>query len=76
MKVKDLITALQAMPQDADTWHLWDGEARTEIEHVWLSKDGNVITADCNEPCYSTETQPAEATASGKFGFWHTTRKK
>lgn len=39
MKVNELITALQSMPQDAKVRHLWDGEARTEINLVWLAPE-------------------------------------
>ena len=58
MKVSELINALAQMPQDAEVLHLWDGEARTAINHVWLSRGGDVVTADSGIVCYSEETRP------------------
>jgi hypothetical protein len=59
MKVEQLIKALEALPKDADVYHLWDGEARTGINYVWLSRGGDVVTADYGMVCYSEETRPA-----------------
>ncbi len=58
MKVKELIESLKQMPQDAYVWHLWDGEARTQIKHVWLAREGRVITADDKQVCYTGKTRP------------------
>ena len=58
MKVHELISILERMPRDSDVWHLWDGAARTEIVHVWLTADGRVITADEREPCYDAKDRP------------------
>lgn len=72
MKVKDIIKALETMPQDAEVLHLWDGEARSGIEFVWLDRDGYVITADFNMVCYSTNTRPIDAPTSEEDEYWHT----
>lgn len=72
MKVKELIKELETMPQDAEVWHLWDGEARTEINVVWLARDGNVITADYDYVCYPTETRPIDAPTEYEEEFWRT----
>lgn len=72
MKAEQLIEALKDMPQDAEVWHLWDGEARTMIEHVWLSKDGKVITADSGEVCYSTDARPIDAPTALQSPYWKT----
>jgi hypothetical protein len=61
MKVKQLIELLQTMPPDADVWHLWDGEPRTEIQMAWVTRDGAVITADYDAVCYSPENRPIDA---------------
>ena len=37
------------MPQDAPVWHVWDDEARTEIQYVWETNDGRVLTSDAGE---------------------------
>lgn len=72
MKVRELIEKLQLMPMDADVLHLWDGEARTAIEFVWLSQDGNVISADFGMVCYSDETRPVGAPTKAQDMYWKT----
>lgn len=72
MKVKDLITELEKMPQDAEVMHLWDGEARTTIEMAYLSKNGAVITADFGEVCYSSESRPIDAPTREENKYWET----
>lgn len=59
MKVSQLIECLKHMPQNANVMHLWDGEARTSIEFVWLAKSGDVITADGEMVSYSDEDRPS-----------------
>jgi hypothetical protein len=61
MKVKDLIEQLQKMPQDAEVYHLWDGEPRTRVNVVYVSKSGHVITADFSQDSDSTESRPINA---------------
>jgi hypothetical protein len=60
MKVHELIELLKTMPKDARVFHLWDGEPRTEINAVWLSKKGHVVTADYDQYCYSNNAMPVE----------------
>ncbi len=72
MKVKDLISELKKMPADAEVMHLWDGEARTTIQVVYLSKNGTVITADYGEVCYSSESRPIDAPTSEEERYWQT----
>jgi len=72
MKVKDLIIELQKMPQEAKVFHLWDGEPRTEINIVYKSKDGNVVTADFSEDCYSTSSRPEDAPSYEEQRHWQT----
>ena len=72
MKVKDLIAALKEMPADAEVLHLWDGEPRTGIEYVWVSRGGNVITSDYGMVCYSTEDRPHDSPTSEENRYWRT----
>ena len=58
MNVKVLIDELAKFPQDAEVWHVWDGAARTEIDHVWFTEDGRVLTGQCDEMVYDTEDTP------------------
>jgi hypothetical protein len=76
MKVNELIAALSKLPQDAEVWHLWDGEARTQIEHVWVSRRGDVITADYGMVCYSSDSRPADAPISEVDPYWRTSEGK
>ncbi len=72
MKVHELIEVLKMMPQDAPVLHLWDGEPRTSIEHVWLSKSGCVVTADLDERCYSDDARPVGAPTKKQEMYWIT----
>ncbi len=72
MKVSQLIDILRALPLDATVWHLWDGEARTEINHVWLGRGGTVITADCDMVAYSTCDRPLDAPNEEEEPYWCT----
>lgn len=72
MNVRQLIERLQAMPPDADVRHLWDGVSRTAIEHVWLSKAGDVVTADFGMVCYRTEDRPIDAPDADTDRYWET----
>ena len=72
MEVCELIEILKTMPQNTHVYHLWDGEARTKIELVWLANDGSVMTSDYNEPCYSWGTRPIGAPTEEQDRYWHT----
>jgi len=72
MNVRQLIDELGKMPPDAEVTHLWDGAARTTIEHVWLSNNGYVVTADFNEVCYMKADQPK---SSQSQRYWMTPKK-
>lgn len=70
MRVKDLIKALERMPPDAWVFHIWDGEPRTEIVHVWLSRGGDVMTADANQVVYSEKSRPPHAPTERESSYW------
>lgn len=72
MRVKDLIIALQKMPQDAPVLHVWDGAARTSIEFVWVANDGNVITADYGQVVYGDDDRPKHAPTKAQDAHWQT----
>ena len=75
MKVSDLINGLQKMPQDADVLCLWDGELRTEVNIIYESKGGDVVLADFNDVCYSTNSRPKNAPTASSSPYWHTPKK-
>jgi len=68
----ELIEELNKMPPEAQVWHLWDGGLRTEINHVWLARNGRVATADDGEICYDDEDRPECAPISEEDRYWRT----
>lgn len=67
---KCLLVLAVAMPPEAEITHLWDGEARTNIRHVWLARGGFVVTADHGMVCYSDATRPASAPTAAEDLYW------
>jgi len=67
MKVSELIEQLQKLPPDAEVWHLWDGTLRTEINYVWLARNGQVGTADWDQACYDKDERPENAAADPRW---------
>lgn len=83
MTAKQLIEELQKMPPDAEVWHVWDGQPRSTIEHVWVDEYGEVITADVKELCYSCFPdrnselfKRGEFSDNGKNQIWITPLRK
>lgn len=74
MTVVELIGLLNGLPRNARVMHLWDGEPRSEIEHVWLSKDGDVVTADHGDVCYSDGGRPVGAPTPDDEPYWSSSR--
>ena len=72
MKVRELITALEKMPSEAEVLHLWDGEPRTAIEFCWLSLRGDVITSDYGQRCYTGDARPFDAPTEEADPYWLT----
>lgn len=72
MIVKDLIEKLKELPQDARVFHLWDGEPRTAINVVYETKNGEVMTADYGQVCYSSSARPKDAPNSEEYRYWET----
>lgn len=60
MTVADLKLILDTLPEDATVWHLWDGSARTAINHVYLARSGKVITSDYAEYCADKDDFPGD----------------
>ena len=72
MTVEKLIEALQEMPKDAQVWQLWDGELRTQVEVVYLSKSGKVVTSDFEMVCYAGNSRPVDAPGEKEDRYWET----
>ena len=76
MKVSELIEELKSMPQDMEVAHLWDGAPRTLINHVWLARDGYVVTADDRMVCYETGARPINAPTEEEDRYWESPTNK
>ena len=72
MKVRNLINSLQGLPQDADVWIIYDGEARIEADVVFVARSGNVMLTDTNQPVYSSESRPVSAPTEEQNLYWKT----
>ena len=72
MIVKDLIKKLKELPQDAEVFHLWDGEPRTAINVIYETKSGKVMTSDYDQYCYSSDARPKDAPNSEQDKYWKT----
>lgn len=76
MTVAELIEALKGLPQDAEVKHVWDGCARTDIHHVYLTKGGFVATADNDEVVYHDAYRPVDAPDEAAQRYWYTPGEK
>ena len=75
MTIKELIFNLSRLPPEAKVVHIWDGEPRTEIQLVWLSKRGDVMTSDYDQVVYSNEARPIKIKNNKKNKYWQTVSK-
>ena len=71
MNVKDLLESLSKMPKESPVDYVWDGEARSVVRHVWLSKKGRVILSDQDEVVYTSSTRPVDAPGD-ECSYWKT----
>ena len=72
MKVRELIAQLSKLPPDAKVAYVWDGEARSEVEYVWLARSGDVLLAYGDAVVYETENRPSSAPTSEDDRYWGT----
>lgn len=71
MKAHELAKRLLDGP-DIDVVHIWDGAARTGIEHVWETLDGNIATADHDMAVYYDGDRPKEGPTVKEQPRWCT----
>jgi len=72
MTAEQLIEELRKMPKDAKVLHLWDGAPRTEIQIVYLSREGDVVTSDYGQECYHEECRPVGSPTEAEDKYWRT----
>ena len=70
MKIREIIKALEGMPQDAEMGHLWDGAVRSDVEVIYLAQSGIVVGAPKDEPAYYDEDRPVGAPTSEEHRYW------
>lgn len=71
MKAHELAEILLSLP-DVEVKHVWDGAARTTINHVWFAKGRFIATADHGEVVYSDEDRPVDVPTKKEARYWHT----
>jgi len=72
MKVSSLIQKLSALPPEAEVGYVWDGEVRSNVEFVWLARDGSVVLADYGHVLYSDLQRPFDAPTTMENRYWRT----
>ena len=70
MNVCQLIAVLGTMPPDAEVRQMWEGAARSVIDHVWLSREGYVVTAEGGEISYDSGDRPIDAPSVEQDRTW------
>lgn len=61
MNVKELRKELANLPDEAVVFCIWDGEPRSLITNVWLSRDGRAMLCSSYAVVYSSEARPVWA---------------
>lgn len=70
--VAQLIVKLQAMPQDAKVFAIYDGFCSVDPDHVWVTRKGHVVMIDANAPCYHDSDRPPWAPLEKDESNWYT----
>ena len=60
------------MPQDAEVYHIWDGEPRTRISVVYESRQGDVMTAEYEMNVYTVGCRPKGTEEHDNYVHWRT----
>ena len=72
MTVQQLINKLHELPHYAKVWFIWDGAARSEADHVWLAKSGDVVIAEADDMVYYDDDRPMDAPFAKDAPYWRT----
>lgn len=62
MTASQLIAELKNLPQNAEVFHLYDGFICDEVERIWCTDDGRIITANSVQSIYEDQDQPSKIT--------------
>ena len=76
MKVHELIATLGTLPREADVQVVWDGAARSDVRHAYLSRKGSVMLADAGEVVYDDADRPETAPSVAEARYWRTPGEK
>lgn len=70
MTVAQLIEKLQAMPQDAEVWSIYDGFCSVDPDHVWVARGGHVVMVSEDSPVYHDDDRPEWAPREKTIRTW------
>jgi len=72
MNAQQLIEALKQLPQEVEVGCVWDGGIRTDVRHVWLTRDGkHIALADYDALVLSDWERPVDAPDENSEEYWH-----
>ena len=69
MKAHELAKKLLNLPNN-DVYYIYDGFCKPNADAAWLSREGNVIIGDKEDPVYHTEDRPAGAKTDDESEWW------
>lgn len=67
MNAKELRKLLENLPDDANVKALWDGEVRSQVRHVWITRDGDIVLADQNQDVFHAADYPKDIPVTQTF---------
>lgn len=76
MKNKDLIKALQQLPQEAECAILYDGACRLDVNVVYISQDTQIVITDLRQVVYYDCDRPQFAPSQNMNPYWNTDELK
>jgi hypothetical protein len=69
MKAHEIARILLA-GKDLEVVHVWDGSARTTIEHIWETKGGEIATSDFDMVVYRDRDRPLQGPLVEEVEYW------
>lgn len=69
--VGELVKALQALPQEANVWMIYDGFCRVAPAQMWVARGGHVVIVDDGDVVYRDKDRPPDAPPEKEETSWH-----